>query len=418
MLPSLIRPSLLWLLMMLAVRPSLLAEDAGAPSSAIPEYRLRVGQQLDFESYSESQHGDRSIVVGDNWTFWVVDENPDGTWKVLVRRARDINESDARQEVGEFKMDAHGYIVWNKSLGFQIDPSVILVRLPESEAELKDRWTMTTPETDATVTCTLKAAEMEEFVWDYERTTSLDPIYESTHGGTVTFDRRQGLPRLIESHHTQGYGFTGKGTGLTELVSVTEFGDKLRAQLLADAEVYFADSEAYAATTKAALDHPERVTELLNKASEERAAAVALLKSDVFRELAEQQNARSAHLIEYYTDEAESRAKILGEPTPEWEAVDFAGQSHSPAIHKGKVVLLDFWYRGCGWCVRAMPQINRLAKRFAGEPVVILGMNTDQDEADAQLVIEKMRLRYPNVKAEGIPEKYGIRGFPTLVILD
>jgi thioredoxin-related protein len=29
-----------------------------------------------------------------------------------------------------------------------------------------------------------------------------------------------------------------------------------------------------------------------------------------------------------------------------------------------------------------------------------------------------MGLGYPNLKAEGLPEKYGVRGFPTLVIID
>ena len=63
-------------------------------------------------------------------------------------------------------------------------------------------------------------------------------------------------------------------------------------------------------------------------------------------------------------------------------------------------------------------QVNRLSERFADEPVVVLGMNTDSDEEDALLVIEKMNLRYSNLKADGLPEKYNVRGFPTLIILD
>jgi thiol-disulfide isomerase/thioredoxin len=74
--------------------------------------------------------------------------------------------------------------------------------------------------------------------------------------------------------------------------------------------------------------------------------------------------------------------------------------------------------RGCGWCVRAMPQVRRLAERFANVPVVVLGMNTDDDAADAQLVIDALQLNYPTLKADGLPEKYEVRGFPTLLVLD
>ncbi|MCA9111534.1 MAG: hypothetical protein KDA52_16395, partial [Planctomycetaceae bacterium] len=37
---------------------------------------------------------------------------------------------------------------------------------------------------------------------------------------------------------------------------------------------------------------------------------------------------------------------------------------------------------------------------------------------DARFVVEKMGLNYNNLQATGIPEKYGVTGFPTLVILD
>ena len=48
----------------------------------------------------------------------------------------------------------------------------------------------------------------------------------------------------------------------------------------------------------------------------------------------------------------------------------------------------------------------------------MFGMNTDREEADARFVIEKLALNYPNLKAEGLAEKYGVRGFPTLVVID
>lgn len=60
----------------------------------------------------------------------------------------------------------------------------------------------------------------------------------------------------------------------------------------------------------------------------------------------------------------------------------------------------------------------QLADDFKDEPVAILGMNTDRNEADAKFVVDAMKLNYPVLKAEGLPEKYHVRGFPTLIIID
>src|SRR3546814_6860378 len=50
-------------------------------------------------------------------------------------------------------------------------------------------------------------------------------------------------------------------------------------------------------------------------------------------------------------------------------------------------------------------QVKQLSAAFQDRPVAVLGMNTDRDIADANFVVEKMRLEYPNLRATGIPEK-------------
>jgi thiol-disulfide isomerase/thioredoxin len=81
------------------------------------------------------------------------------------------------------------------------------------------------------------------------------------------------------------------------------------------------------------------------------------------------------------------------------------------------VVILDFWDRGCGWCIRAMPQLKAVQEEFKGQPVQILGMSLDSDEKDARLVVEQMGITYPVVRAIGLSEGY-VAGIPHLVILD
>jgi thiol-disulfide isomerase/thioredoxin len=72
--------------------------------------------------------------------------------------------------------------------------------------------------------------------------------------------------------------------------------------------------------------------------------------------------------------------KVLGKPAADWETKDLEGKVHALKDYRGKVVILDFWYRGCDVCIRAMPQFNRLATDFKNEPIAVLGMNTNEDE--------------------------------------
>ena len=47
----------------------------------------------------------------------------------------------------------------------------------------------------------------------------------------------------------------------------------------------------------------------------------------------------------------------------------------------GKVVLIDFWATWCGPCSEALPHIQKIAHQFDGQPLVVLSVSLDKDEA-------------------------------------
>ncbi len=65
----------------------------------------------------------------------------------------------------------------------------------------------------------------------------------------------------------------------------------------------------------------------------------------------------------------------VGAPAPDWSLKDAAGNAHTLADYRGKVVLIDFWATWCGPCKEAMPSIQRLHERFAGRPVAVIGLS-------------------------------------------
>ena len=114
----------------------------------------------------------------------------------------------------------------------------------------------------------------------------------------------------------------------------------------------------------------------------------------------------------YQVEEAKQFAKIIGHPAPAWEIKDLDGRTHTLEQYRGKVLVLDFWYRGCGWCMRAMPQVKRIASALSGRPVAVFGMNNDRNEDDAKFVVQKMQLDYPVLRSDEIPGKYGVQRLP------
>jgi peroxiredoxin len=232
------------------------------------------------------------------------------------------------------------------------------------------------------------------------------------------FDKKRGVIKRVETENTQDYGFHGKGSGTVLLNSLEEQNlDQIKA-LDGESMRYFEANQKYDNLVTEASKDAGRVKDLLAQAETTLKDARAALSVPVFRDQLDEQLKNHARMASYYTEEAKNRDAVVGHAAADWESKDLEGKAHSLKDYRGKVVILDFWYRGCGWCIRAMPQMKELADDFKGQPVAVLGMNTDRDEKDAKFVVDEMGLNYPVLKAQGVPEKYHVRGFPTLIIID
>lgn len=66
---------------------------------------------------------------------------------------------------------------------------------------------------------------------------------------------------------------------------------------------------------------------------------------------------------------------------PAFTLTTLAGEHLSLDDLQGKVVLIDFWATWCGPCREALPHVQSIAKKFAGQPLVILSISLDKDQA-------------------------------------
>jgi thiol-disulfide isomerase/thioredoxin len=87
--------------------------------------------------------------------------------------------------------------------------------------------------------------------------------------------------------------------------------------------------------------------------------------------------------------------------------------------YQADATVLDFWYRGCGWCMRAMPQVNQLNGDFKDKPVAVIGLNTDRDVNDAKFVVDALGLNYTTLRIDqDTVSQFQVRGFPTMILID
>ena len=206
--------------------------------------------------------------------------------------------------------------------------------------------------------------------------------------------------------------------GTIELVSVEDRGSPWAEDFGREADIYFDAVAGYEAAKHQAARDPKACKTLLAEAKAKLETVRAALTAPVFREAIDQDLTKHDRMARYLTEEASHRAELLGKPATDWEAKDLDGKTHRLTDYRGKVVLLDFWYRGCIWCMHAMPQVKQLAETFRDQPVAVLGMTIDEDVEDARVVVEAMDLRYPVIRAQGLPAKYGEEGYPTLIVID
>ncbi len=91
---------------------------------------------------------------------------------------------------------------------------------------------------------------------------------------------------------------------------------------------------------------------------------------------------------------------------------------------RGCVVLLDFWTYCCINCMHVLPVLRAVEERFAGEPVVVIGVHSgkfsaEQDPKHIREAIGRYDVRHPVVVDDRMTiwSRFAVRSWPTLVVV-
>ncbi|MGB1122392.1 MAG: TlpA family protein disulfide reductase [Flavobacteriales bacterium] len=98
---------------------------------------------------------------------------------------------------------------------------------------------------------------------------------------------------------------------------------------------------------------------------------------------------------------------------PALEGQLLSGGPGSLADFEGSLVYLDFWYIGCGPCMRALPHLAHMQEEFGPAGFQVLGVNPYQDSATVQRYLDRRELDIQQLILDSLPEAYPVRAYPT-----
>jgi thiol-disulfide isomerase/thioredoxin len=118
--------------------------------------------------------------------------------------------------------------------------------------------------------------------------------------------------------------------------------------------------------------------------------------------------------------EPEPPHPLLGKPAPEFKTVDLDGKPFDLKSQLGKkVIMLDFWSTSCQPCLMLMPELEKIADKYADRGVIYRAVNGGEDADSLKEFVKAMKIRAPIVLDQNLEiwRAYGVEPIPQTVLI-
>lgn len=122
---------------------------------------------------------------------------------------------------------------------------------------------------------------------------------------------------------------------------------------------------------------------------------------------------------EYYDKLRNKVTQTTGRIAPDWELPKLNGGSVKLSDLNGNLVLLEFWFPGCGACLLAIPDINDIQQKYGNKGLNVFGIEFQQ-KGNKELTnyIKKHSIKYPTLyNGKGVSTAYGVTSGPTIILI-
>ncbi len=110
-----------------------------------------------------------------------------------------------------------------------------------------------------------------------------------------------------------------------------------------------------------------------------------------------------------------------GGPAPVLRGAALSGETLDLAALRGQVVIVDFWAAWCEPCRRELPQLDALYRRHRAAGLVVIGVNIDEQRADAEAFLrDQVQVSFPVIHDDGqrLAGAWSPPKMPTLYLID
>jgi thiol-disulfide isomerase/thioredoxin len=179
-------------------------------------------------------------------------------------------------------------------------------------------------------------------------------------------------------------------------------------------------------TAEAAFNEALRIKPKCADCLYDEASALAYLKRDEdarkrfqeFLKYARQDDVDYARAQRFVERPELARAKMA----PNFRLTTLDGRTLTLESLAGNVVLIDFWATWCGPCREALPHIRQIAKKLDGQPLVVLSISLDSDEAKWKDFVGKNGMIWMQYRDRGfdglISRQFNVTAIPATFTID
>lgn len=114
-------------------------------------------------------------------------------------------------------------------------------------------------------------------------------------------------------------------------------------------------------------------------------------------------------------------APAIGDTPPPVLGKDREGDAVDLNALRGKVVIVTFWASWCGYCLKELPELNKLQTQAGDQWLKIIAVNVKDDTADYRAMMKQMRdytLVMTRDRDGAIADSYGVKAYPNLWMID